>query len=111
MKDSKVTVLKSALQNSSGKTKHVNMTNTLKVTEFSAAVRGYHYYDSTWFLEKEEQLGCSYDFSNVFDVYAIKTCKPDGKVVVHLPCEISRAAKFLLDRAAQILAILTSADY
>ena len=87
------------------------MTNTLKVTEFSAAVRGYHYYGSIWFPEKEEQLDCSHDFGNVFDVFAIKTCKPDGTVVGHLPREISRATKFLLDRGAQISAILTSTDY
>ena len=87
------------------------MTSTLKITEFSAAVRGYHNYGSVWFQEKEEQLDCSYDFSNVFDVFASKTCKPDGIVVGHLPREISRATKFLLDRGAQISAILTSADY
>ena len=84
------------------------MTNTLKVTEFSAAVRGYHYYGSIWFPEKEDQLDCSQDFGNVFDVFAIK---PDGKVVGHLPREISRATKFLLDRGAQISAMLTSTDY
>ena len=87
------------------------MTNTLKVTEFSAAVKGYHYYDSIWFPEKEEQLDCSHDFGNVFDVFAIKTCKFDGTVVGHLPREISRASKSLLDRGAQISATLTSADY
>ena len=73
------------------------MTNTLKVTEFSAAVIGYHYYSSIWFPEKEEQLNCSHDCGNVFDVYAIKTYKPDGTAVGHLPQEISRAIKFLLD--------------
>ena len=52
------------------------MTSTLKVTKFSAAVRGYHYYGSIWFPEKEEQLDCSHNFGNVFDVFAIKTCKP-----------------------------------
>ena len=87
------------------------MTNKLKVTKFSTAVRGYHYHGSTWFLEKEEQLVFSHDFGNVFDIFAIKTCKPDGTVVGHLPHEISRATKFLLDRAAQISAILTSTDY
>ena len=87
------------------------MTNKLKVTKFSAAVRGYNYHGSTWFLDKEEQLVCSHDFGNVFDIFAIKTCKPDGTVVGHLPHEISRATKFLLDRAAQISAILTSTDY
>ena len=87
------------------------MTNTLKVTEVSAAVRGYHYYGSICFPGKEEQLDCSHDLGNVVDVFAIKTCKPDGTVVGHLPREISRAAKFFLDRGAQISAILTSTDY
>ena len=84
------------------------MTNTLKITEFSAAGRGYDYYGSIWFPEKEEQLDCSHDFDNVFDVFAIKTSKPDGTVIGHLPREISRATKFLLD---QISAIITSTDY
>ena len=87
------------------------MTITLKVTKFSAAVRGYHYNDSIWFPEKGKQLDCSHNFSNVFDVFAIKPCKPDGAVVGHLPGEISRATKFLLDQRVQISAILTSTDY
>ena len=87
------------------------MTNTLKVTEFSAAFRGYHYYRSIWFPEKEEQLDCSHDFGNLFDVFAIKTWKLDGTVVGHLPREISRATKFVLNRDAQTSAILTSTDY
>ena len=87
------------------------MTNTLKVTGFLAAVRGYHCYGSIWFPEKEEQLDCSHDFGNVFYVFVIKSWKPDGTVVGHLPREISRAAKFLLDLGAQISAILTSTDY
>ena len=86
------------------------MTNTLKVTEISAAVRGYHYNGSIWCPEKEEQVDCSHDFGNVFDVFAIKTCKPDGTVVGHLPREILKATKFLLDRSAQISAILILTD-
>ena len=87
------------------------MTITLKVTEFLAAGRDYHYSGSIWFPEKEEQLDFSHDFGNVFDVFAIKTCKPDGTVVGHLPHEISRTTKFLLDGVAQISAILTSTNY
>ena len=82
------------------------MTNTLKVTKFSAAVRGYHYYGSIWFQEKEEQLGCSHDFGNVFDVFAIKTCKPNGTVVGHLPREISRATPLVqggLEMACKVI--------
>ena len=74
------------------------MTNTLQVTDFSAAVRGYHYYGGIWFPEKEEQLDCPHDFGNVFDVFAIKTSKADGTVVGHLSHEISRTTKFLLDK-------------
>ena len=87
------------------------MTNTLKVTEFPAAVRGYHYYGCIWFPEKEEQLDCSHDFGKVFDVFTIDTCKPESTVVGHFPREISRATKFLWDRGAQISAILTSTNY
>ena len=87
------------------------MTITLKVTEFSTAVRDYHYSSSIWFPGKEEQLDFSHDFGNVFDVFAIKTCKPDGTVVGHLPREIWRTTKFLLDGVAQISAILTSTNY
>ena len=77
------------------------MTNTLKVTEFSAAVRGYHYYGSIWFPEKEEQLDCSHDFGNVFDVFAIKTCKPDGTVkLVHPNMKLS-SGLFLKNRLLQ----------
>ena len=87
------------------------MTNTLKVTEFSAVVRGYHYYGSICFPEKGEQLDCSHDFGNVFHVFAIKTCKPNATVVGHLPRESLRSTKFLFDRGVQISAILTSTDY
>ena len=82
------------------------MTNKLKVTKFSTAVRGYHYHGSTWFLEKEEQLVFSHDFGNAFDIFAIKTCKPNGTVVGHLPREILRSTKFLFDRGVQISAII-----
>lgn len=66
--------------------------NSLKVSEFIAAVRGRHY------CKKEKVLQCSYEFGNVFDVFVIKTCKADGTIVSHLPREISTSTKFLLDR-------------
>ena len=87
------------------------MTNKLKVTEFSAALRGYHYYGSICVPGKEKQLDCSHDFGNSFDVFAVKTCISSGTVVGHLPPKISRANKLLLDQGAQISAILTSTDY
>ena len=87
------------------------MTNVEKNCEISAAVRGYHYYGKTWFPQEGEVLQCLHEFGNVFDVFAIKTCKPDGTIVGHLPREISRATKFLLDRGATISANLILTDY
>ena len=85
--------------------------NTEKNCEFSAAVRGYHYYRSVWLPQESEVLECHHDFGNVFDMFAIKTCKSSGEIVGHLPREISRVTKFLLDRGAIVQAILTSTDY
>ena len=61
-------------------------------------------------FQKKKNNWC-FEEQNDFDVFAIKTCKRDGTVVGHLPREISRATKFLLDRGAQISAILTSTNY
>ena len=53
-----------------------------------------------------------YEKDNPYDYFAIKTYqKADGKVVGHLPMEISRPTKYLLDRGARITATLTSTSY
>ena len=48
---------------------------------------------------------------NEYDVFSIKTCQGSGKTVGHLPKEISRARKFLLDRGATVNAKLSSEHY
>ena len=49
---------------------------------------------------------------NLFDMLAINTCRlDDGKVVGHLPREISHATKYLLDSGANITSILSSTHY
>ena len=49
---------------------------------------------------------------NTFDRFAIKVCKKDkNEIVGHLPMEISRVTKFLLDRGANVSAKLTSTHY
>lgn len=84
--------------------------NSEKVGEFSAAVRGYHYYCKID-PEEEEVLQCLYDLGNVFDAFAIKICKADESVVGHLPREISRSTTLLLDRGAKITAKLITTHY
>ena len=87
------------------------MVNTEKTSEFSSAVRGYHHNRITWFPQQSEVLDCSHEFGNTFDMVAIKTCKSNGQIVRHLPREISRVTKFLLDRGAVVQATRSTTHY
>ena len=58
-----------------------------------------------------EQLHCLQEPGNDYDVFSIKTCKTDKTTVGHLPREISRPTKFLLDRGAEIVAEIESSHY
>ena len=83
-----------------------------KVVEFSSAVRGYHHYRKYWQPKLEDHLSCRHEENNPFGYFAISVCdKNTGAIVGHLPIEISRPIKFLLDRGAMIFATLTSTNY
>ena len=80
--------------------------------EHSSAVRGYHYYRKYWQPTTNQTLECFHERDNLFDFFAIKVCDVDsGMIVGHLPRENSRATKFLLDRGARVIAVLTSTNY
>ena len=81
------------------------------VYSFTAAVRGYHHYRKFWKPKENETLKCLYEENNPYDHFAIKTLSSDGKIVGHLPREISRVTKFFLDRGANISVKLTSRHY
>ena len=81
------------------------------VYEFKSAVRGYHFYRKDWKPVCNQLLFCSYEVGNLFDPFAIKVCKSDGEIVGHLPMEISRITKFLLDRGFAASLTLTSMHY
>ena len=49
--------------------------------------------------------------NNASDVYAIKTVTESNQIVGHLPREVSRMTKCLLDRGAKISLTLTSTNY
>ena len=68
-------------------------------------------YKNTWFSQDSEVLECYHEFENTFDMFAIKTCKSNGQIVRHLPREISRGTKFLLDRGAVVQATLSTTHY
>ena len=79
---------------------------------FTYAVRGLHYYRKYWQLKSADILNCRHEQNDVFDRFAIKTIKTDfRRTVGHLPVEIYRATKFLLDRYAKFIVKLTETDY
>ena len=83
-----------------------------KVFEFSAEVRGYHYYRRFWIPQKDWILECFFETHNPFDHFAIKVCKvANENAVGHLPREISRVTKFFMDRRVIVSTQLTSEHY
>lgn len=58
----------------------------------------------------DEVLDCSHESGNDFDMFCIKVCK-NGTIVGHLPREVSRPTKFILDRGAIVKAQLTGSHY
>ena len=83
-----------------------------KYFQFSAAVRGFYYYRKSWLPEPEQTVNCFNEEGNTFDRFAIKVCeKGKNEIVGHLPMEISRVTKFLIDRGANVSATLTSTHY
>ena len=83
-----------------------------KILVFSAAVRGFHVYREVWNPSESEELTCLYERNNLFDMFAIRTCRTeDGITVGHLPREISRPTKFLIDRGAKVVAKLSATHY
>ena len=76
-----------------------------------SAICGYHFYKRHWQPEDAERLDCLHEVENLFDVFAIKTVNSDNAITGHLPREISRVTKLLLDRGAVAYAELTSTHY
>ena len=82
------------------------------VKSFIAAVRGYHVYRSCWTPQENVLLNCLHERNNPFDMFAIQVCQLEtNKRVGHLPMEISKLSKFLIDSGAIFQARLTSTHY
>ena len=80
--------------------------------EFTAAIRGYHVYQKIWQPELNETLVCIHERRNEFDAFSVKTVRAvDNATVGHLPREISRPTKYLLDRGATVKAVITCSYY
>ena len=72
-------------------------------------------YRRFWQPKESQVLSCSHEAGNMYDLFAIKTCQEDEhgeeQIVGHLPLELSRFTKYLLDRGAIVIAILSSTHY
>ena len=69
-----------------------------KEVYFSCVVRGFHCYRDIWDPSSYEPLKCYHKRNNLFDCFLIKALQlASEKVVGHLPTEIFRATKFLLE--------------
>ena len=57
-----------------------------------------------WKPEEGEMLECLHEENNPYNVFSIKVCKSNNaqSVVAHLPKEISRITKFILQRGATV---------
>ena len=84
----------------------------IEFTDFcDSVICGYYFYKRHWQPEDAERLECLPEVENLFDVFAIKTVNSDNAITGHLPREISRVTKLLLDRGAVAYAELTSTHY
>ena len=64
---------------------------------------------SSLWVSCKRALNCFREEGNIFDRFAIKVCEKDkNKIVGHLPMEISRVTKFLLNKGANVSAKLTN---
>ena len=88
------------------------MTNNSCIFKFTAAVRDFYVFRKIWKPVLNELLDCFHERRNDFDYVSIKTCEKDNKKTVgHLPREISRPTKLLIDRGARVTAEITSSHY
>ena len=83
---------------------------SVKSFEFTATVRRFHVYRDIWLPYINETLKCLHELGNAYDVFAIK-CIKGNMIVGHIPREISRPTKHLLDQGAIVTATITSEHY
>ena len=83
-----------------------------KKFEFPSAVRRFHYHRKYWHPQLDDELYCQHELYSPFHFFAIKICMKNTDVTVsHLPLEISRAKKFLLERGATAFIKLYLTNY
>ena len=83
-----------------------------RVLSLQPVVRVFHVCKVIWEPKDSEVLACSHEENNPHDPFAIKICRLDsGRIVGHLPMELSRISKFIIDRGAKIEVKLRETHY
>ena len=67
---------------------------------FTASVRGFHVYRASWNLKEGECLNCFHEENNPYDIFSVKLCTSDSKINGHLPMEIPRITKPIIQQVA-----------
>ena len=78
---------------------------------FPCAVRGYHYYKRIWLPQIDDIVNCDWEYGNAYDRFAIKATNEQNIIVGHLPLELSRVVKHLIDRGAVVYGRVTNDRY
>ena len=68
---------------------YIKKTTFNRTSEYTAAVRGYHYFKSISQPNENEVLVCQFENGNNYDMFVIKTCDQRGTLVDHLPRKLS----------------------
>ena len=90
--------------------KGTNGMTWVKLFEFEAVVCGYHY-DGKWVSVENQELDCLHEVDNPDYYLTINSFESARvKIVGHMPMEMSRPTKFLLQRGAVIKATLSSTN-
>ena len=87
----------------------ITMASNSRSFEFSAAFQGYHVYQKIWQPELNETVCIHERWSEAFSIKTIRDV--DNATVGHLPREISRPTKYLLDSSATVKAVVTCSYY
>ena len=77
-----------------------------KVFELTAAAEGFHYFETFWQPKEIELLRCHFENGFFYDMFSIKACDEQIRMVVHLPRELPRITKIIIVLGANITAEL-----
>ena len=61
--------------------------------EFTAAVRGYHYYRKYWHPPEGQILDCHKEPNNPFDRFAIKVCECQNDIYIFIYLRLNIGAR------------------